>query len=199
MGVARVRLPRLRLASCWTPLVRLVVICCTQPQHNYHNRSTTNPTHRVWAWLSNAPYPHCVVNFAPLWLREIIVISMSVCRSVCCVTFAESEPYCHSILFVCLDVCRSFRDLQPTTIDRSQPNLVGRYLSWDPCKPFWIPYLPYVRCQRENMQNFAYRSRHSCCDGQTVGRASGWCGCSQVKVAQSASNRQRWYSSRNLT
>jgi len=27
--------------------------------------------------------------------------------SVCCVTFAESEPYCHSILFVCLDVCRS--------------------------------------------------------------------------------------------
>jgi len=45
-----------------------------------------------------------------------------------CVTFAESEPYCHSILFVCLDVCRSFSDLQPTTIDRSQPNLVGRYI-----------------------------------------------------------------------
>ena len=45
-----------------------------------------------------------------------------------CVTFAESETYCHSILFVCLDVCRSFRDLQPTTIDRSQPNLVGRYI-----------------------------------------------------------------------
>jgi len=44
---------------------------------------------------------------------------------VCCVTFAESEPYCHSILFVCLDVCQSFRDLQPTMIDRSQPNLVG--------------------------------------------------------------------------
>jgi len=28
-------------------------------------------------------------------------------------------------LIVCLSVCRSFRDLQPTTIDRSQPNLVG--------------------------------------------------------------------------
>jgi len=26
----------------------------------------------------------------------------------------------------------------------------------DPCKPFWIPYLPYFGCQRENMQNFAY-------------------------------------------
>jgi len=28
----------------------------------------------------------------------------------------------------CLSVGRSFRDLQPTTIDRSQPNLVGRYI-----------------------------------------------------------------------
>jgi len=36
-------------------------------------------------------------------------------------------PFC---LSVCLDVCRSFRDLQPTTIDRSQPNLVGRYTGW---------------------------------------------------------------------
>ena len=45
-------------------------------------------------------------------------------------------PFC---LSVCLDVCRSFRDLglQPTTIDRSQPNLVGR--SSDPCKPFGSP------------------------------------------------------------
>jgi len=25
-------------------------------------------------------------------------------QQVCCVTFTESEPYCHSILFVCLDV-----------------------------------------------------------------------------------------------
>ena len=73
-----------------------------------------------------------------------------------CVTFAESEPYCHSILFVCLDVCRSFRNLQPTTSDRSQPNLVGRYvlLSSDPCKFFWIPYLPYFRCQREKYTKF---------------------------------------------
>jgi len=28
----------------------------------------------------------------------------------------------------CLCVCRSFRDLQPTTMYRSQPNLVGRYI-----------------------------------------------------------------------
>ena len=44
-------------------------------------------------------------------------------------------------------VCRSFRDLQPTTIDRSQPNL-------DPCKPFWIPCLPYFGCQREKYAKF---------------------------------------------
>ena len=46
-----------------------------------------------------------------------------------CITFADVSliviPFC---LSVCLDVCRSFRDLQPTTIDRSQPNLVGKYI-----------------------------------------------------------------------
>jgi len=33
-----------------------------------------------------------------------------------------------SFHFVCLSVGRSLCDLQPTTIDRSQPNLVGRYI-----------------------------------------------------------------------
>jgi len=61
-------------------------------------------------------------------------------------------PFC---LSVCLNVCRSFRDLQPTTIDRSQPDLVGRYIpASDPCKPFWIPYLPYFLCQREKYAKF---------------------------------------------
>ena len=44
---------------------------------------------------------------------------------------------CEALLVI---VCRSFRDLQPTTIDRSQPNLVGRYIPvLGPCKSFWIP------------------------------------------------------------
>ena len=60
---------------------------------------------------------------------------------------------------VCLDVCRSFYDLQPTTIDRSQPNL---YLSSDPCKPFWIPYLPYFGCQREKYAKFRLFNAFSC-------------------------------------
>jgi len=68
-----------------------------------------------------------------------------------CITFAESEPYCHSILFVCLDVCWSFGDLQPTMIDHNQIWSAGIYLSLEPCKPFWIPYLPYSRCQREKL------------------------------------------------
>jgi len=48
-----------------------------------------------------------------------------------CVMFASQRvsliviPFC---LSVCLSVCRLFHDLQPTTIDRSQPNLVGRYI-----------------------------------------------------------------------
>ena len=46
---------------------------------------------------------------------------------------AESGPYCHSRMFVCLfvclsDVCLSVIGLQPTTIDQSQPNLVCRYM-----------------------------------------------------------------------
>jgi len=44
-----------------------------------------------------------------------------------CVTFASQKVSLIVIPF-CLSVCRSFRDLQPTTIDRSQPNLVSRYI-----------------------------------------------------------------------
>ena len=54
----------------------------------------------------------------------------------------------------CLSVCRSFRDLQPTTIDRSQPNL-----SSDPWKPFWIPVSHTFGAGGKNMQNFAYFQR----------------------------------------
>ena len=34
-----------------------------------------------------------------------------------------------------------------------------RLIDHNPCKPFWVPYLPYFRCQRENMQNFPYFQR----------------------------------------
>ena len=41
-------------------------------------------------------------------------------------------------------------------MDHNQIWSAGIYLSSYTCKPFWIPYLPYFRCLRENMQNFAY-------------------------------------------
>jgi len=78
------------------------------------------------------------------------------CRILCNVRIAESEPYCHSIcLSVCLDVCRSFRDLQPTTIDRSQPNLVGRTR----VSLFGSPVSHTLGARGKNMENFAYLQR----------------------------------------
>jgi len=93
--------------------------------------------------------------------RHLTVFCVTLCRSPLIITLVllrhvrGSEPYCHSIMFVCLSVCRSFRDVQPTTIDRSQPNLVGilplMNLSSDPCKPFYarqhICYSAYMLWQ----------------------------------------------------
>jgi len=88
-------------------------------------------------------------NKIPLTLVSLsrLTIATDVARSaICCVTFAQSEPYCRSILFVCLDVCRSFRGhLQPTMIDRSQPNLVGRYIPvLGPVSAFLDPSSPIL-------------------------------------------------------
>jgi len=75
-----------------------------------------------------------------------------------CITFAESEPYCHSILFVCLSVWMSVSHSAtyslPRLIDHNEIWSAGIYLSSDPCKLFWIPYLPYFRCQREKYAKF---------------------------------------------
>jgi len=73
--------------------------------------------------------------------------------SVCCVTFAESEPYCRSILFF-LSVGHSATYNLPRLIDHNQLWSAGIYLSSDPCKPFWIPCLPHFRCQREKYATF---------------------------------------------
>jgi len=82
-----------------------------------------------------------------------LIITLVLLRHV---RITESEPYCHSILFVCLSVGHSVTYSLPRLIDHNQIWSAGIYLSSDPCKPFWIPCLPYFGCQRENMQNFAY-------------------------------------------
>ena len=55
-------------------------------------------------------------------------------------------PFC---LSVWMSVGHSATYSLPRLIDRNQIWSAGIYLSSDPCKPFWIPYLPYFRCQRE--------------------------------------------------
>ena len=74
------------------------------------------------------------------------------------VRIAESEPYCHSILFVCLFVWMSVGHSTtyslPRLINHNQIWSAGIYLSSDPCKPFWIPCLPYFGCQMEKYAKF---------------------------------------------
>jgi len=80
-------------------------------------------------------------------------LSLSVCLSVAS-CLAESEPYGHSGMFVCLDVCHSATYSLPRWIDQNQIWSAGTYLSSHACKPFWIPYLPYCRCQMEKYGKF---------------------------------------------
>jgi len=74
----------------------------------------------------------CTRHWCILLLIPLVAMVVHVHLSVCLlhhVRIAESEPYCHSILFVCLSGCLSVIPWpMPTTIDRSQPNLVGRYI-----------------------------------------------------------------------
>jgi len=123
------------------------------------------------------------------WGEMRLVISTlhnSASLSVCLlrhVRIAESERYCHSILFV----CRSFRDLQPTTIERlidhNQIWSAGIYLSSDPCKPFWIPYLPYFGCQREKYAKFRLFPMRILATANVTHRAT-WFVCLSVRLSQ---------------
>jgi len=99
----------------------------------------------------------------PEWLQLLndssrgrsIVMSMSVCLSVWCVTFAESEPYCHSILFVCLSVIP-----RPTAYhDWSITIKFGRQVYTCPrtrVSLFRSPISHTLGARGKNMQNFAY-------------------------------------------
>jgi len=93
----------------------------------------------------------CIVGLCSYAHRAVIFAI----AQLSCFIASRSQRVSLIVIPFCLSVCRSFRDLQATTIDRSQPNLVGMYIpASDPCKPFWIPYLPYFRCQREKYAKF---------------------------------------------
>ena len=85
-------------------------------------------------------------------------MSLSACLSVN-LRHVRREWALLSFHFVCLSVGHSATYSLPRLIDHNQIWSAGIYLSSDPCKPFWIPYLPYFGCQKENMQNFAYFQR----------------------------------------
>ena len=81
------------------------------------------------------------------------VVFLSVCLSVCLSLASRSQrvsliviPFC---LSVWMSVGHSTTYSLPRLIDHNQI-----WLSSDPCKPFWIPYLPYFRCQREKYAKF---------------------------------------------
>ena len=58
----------------------------------------------------------------------------------------------HSVF--CLSVSHSATYSLPRLIDHNQIWSAGIYLSSDPCKPFWIPCLPYFGCQKEKYAKF---------------------------------------------
>jgi len=99
----------------------------------------------TWQKRLNDPYS------AAMW--TVATSSVATCF---CVKFAESEPYCHSILFVCLSVGHSATYSLPRLIYHNQIWSAGIYLSSDPCQLFLDPYLHTFGARGKNMQNFAY-------------------------------------------
>jgi len=67
---------------------------------------------------------------------------------------AESGPYCHSWMSGCLSACHPTAYSLPRLTDHNQIWYAGTYLSSHPCKPFWIPCLPYSRFQMEKYGKF---------------------------------------------
>ena len=86
-----------------------------------------------------------VETFAVRLLRCLFVASRSQRVSLIVISFCLS---------VWMSVSHSATYSLPRLIDHNQIWSAGIYLSLDLCKPFWIPYLPYFRCQREKYAKF---------------------------------------------
>ena len=76
-----------------------------------------------------------------------------------CITFTESEPYCHSILFVCLSGCLSVIPRPTAYRDWSITTKFGRQVYtclWTRVSLFGSPISHTFGAIGKNMQNFAY-------------------------------------------
>jgi len=93
-----------------------------------------------------------------LFLLTCRLSLVSVCLYVCCITFAESEPYCHSILFVCLPGCLSVIPRPTAYHDWSITTKFGRQVTCpQTCVSlFGSPISHTFGARGKNMQNFAY-------------------------------------------
>jgi len=123
----------------WIPIANTCAYSIINTQHHYATMYYNIPTRWVYSELTSSyPLRGVITQHA----HSLYILPMLTHHRIH-VAFEKVTHRAHTAcLYVCLSVCRSFRDLQPITIDRSQPNLVGRYiryLSSHAYKPFWIP------------------------------------------------------------
>ena len=113
----------------------------------------SNLDHRSYLGKLQPPYSTCC---------SLICCQSRSSTSLYCVTFAESEPYCHSILFVCLSRCLSVI-LRPTAYhDWSITTKFGRQVYTCPRTrvSFFGSHISHTFAARgKNMQNLAYFQR----------------------------------------
>jgi len=83
-------------------------ICTFLRYHDYHI-GTVYYAHSCTSVVTSYTHFVCISAKCDFFSYLIVLctvislcIGLFVSSIVCCVTFAESEPYCHSILFVCL-------------------------------------------------------------------------------------------------
>ena len=90
----------------------------TVPHEYYHANEVTRRSNKHLFSQHGIPAPQSIcpvcVNFLLRHVSQRVGLTVT--------------PGCLSVCYVSMYVCRSFLDLQPTTIDRSQPNLVCRYI-----------------------------------------------------------------------
>ena len=160
---------------CWQENCELCVVCVyhqlTRHGRFWRRRVTTSRPLVLWQSLScevlneccntvygaavQVPFALVYCIFSPSifdWLYHISVTYWY------CVTFAESEPYCHSILFVCLSGCLSVIPRPTVYHDWSITTKFGRQVYTCPrtrVSLFGSPISNTFGAREKNMQNFA--------------------------------------------
>jgi len=129
-------------------------------------RQVGDLAHIISTALLDASYSHACVD----------KVRLSVCLSVA----SRSQRVSLIVIPFCLSVCLSVIPRPTAYHDWSITTIFGRQVYTCPqtrVSLFGSPISHTSGARGKDMQNFAYRSCHCCCDGRTVGHASGRCGC----------------------